>query len=106
VAGRNAGQRESSASWSRELDVARAQLAGRAGRDGGVRQGARLHAGKHHGAVEQGPSASEEGNFARATSREGGTSVSLREGAEGARQGTQRRPDWVSAMGEGCNWPS
>jgi hypothetical protein len=93
MAGRNAGQRESSASWSRELDVARAQLVGRAGHDGGVRQGARLRAGKHHGAVEQGPSASEEGNLARGTSREGGTPTSLRERAEGARQGTQRLPD-------------
>jgi hypothetical protein len=79
VAGRNARQRESSASWSRELDVARARLAGRAGRDGGARQGARLRAGKHHGVVEQGPSASEEGNFASATSREGGTPASFRE---------------------------
>jgi hypothetical protein len=53
VVGRNAGQRESSASWSRELDVARARVAGRAGRDGGARQGARLRAGKHHGAKSQ-----------------------------------------------------
>jgi hypothetical protein len=76
VAGRDVEQRESSASWSRELDMARARLAGRAGRDGGARQGERLCAGKHHDAMEQGPSASEEGNFVRVTRIEGGMPAS------------------------------
>jgi hypothetical protein len=92
AAGRNAGQRESSASWSRELYTARARLAGQVGRDGGARQAARFRAGKHHGAVEQGPNASEQGNFVCATSREGGTPASW----DGARK---RDAPWRRAEG-------